>query len=176
LERQPNEQHTQDSVWQQIAIHKSAVFAVCLANTKSLHDAEDITQSVLLKASEKAKSLREAGQVKSWLLKMARNACVDHYRRRRRTTPLVEEPTAAEVTESDSFSQLYDAIKKLPTHYAEIVTLFYLEEQSCATAAEYLGITVEAARQRLVRARTLLHKYLIEDELCQNTAKNNSRR
>jgi|ETNmetMinimDraft_26_1059896.scaffolds.fasta_scaffold76639_2 DNA-directed RNA polymerase specialized sigma24 family protein len=39
--------------------HAQAVFAVCLANTQTYHDAEDVMQAVFLKAIGKISSLRE---------------------------------------------------------------------------------------------------------------------
>lgn len=40
-------------------LHARALFAVCLANTRNYHDAEDVLQAVFLKAIAKTPCLRE---------------------------------------------------------------------------------------------------------------------
>ncbi|MGD0383334.1 MAG: sigma factor, partial [Thermoguttaceae bacterium] len=48
--------------------HAQAVFAICLANIRNHHDAEDIMQAVFLKAIDKLTNLRKPAQVRAWLL------------------------------------------------------------------------------------------------------------
>ena len=57
--------------------HGQAVFAVCLANTRNHHDAEDIMQAVFLKSIAKVSSVREPARVRAWLMQVARRLCVD---------------------------------------------------------------------------------------------------
>ena len=52
--------------------HGPAVFAVCLANTRNHHDAEDIMQAVFLKSIDKLSNLREPTRVRGWLMQMGR--------------------------------------------------------------------------------------------------------
>jgi RNA polymerase sigma factor (sigma-70 family) len=143
--------------------HARAVFAVCLANTRNHHDAEDIMQAVFLKAIAKASSLREPARVRAWLLQVARHACVDFHRKRKQAEPLLEEPPTSPPRGTVPCERLHEAIQRLPQSYREAIVLYYLDGRNCLSVAASLGITEAAVRQRLVRARGMLHDLLQEE-------------
>jgi RNA polymerase sigma-70 factor, ECF subfamily len=144
------------------SLHARAVFAVCLANTQNHHDAEDIMQTVFLKAIAKVASLREPGRARSWLMQIARRECVDFHRRKKPTNTLVEEPPTP-AGRNALCERLHEAIRKLPESYRETVVLYYLDGRDCSGVAASLGTTESAVRQRLVRARVMLHDLLQEE-------------
>jgi RNA polymerase sigma-70 factor, ECF subfamily len=144
--------------------HAQAVFAVCLANAHNYHDAEDIMQAVFLKAVAKAASLRKPGSARAWLLQVARRECVDFQRRRKRPEPLAEEPPTRTAGGNALCERLHDAVRKLPQNYREAIVLYYLDGRDCSGVAASLGITEQAVRQRLVRARVMLHDLLEEQQ------------
>ena len=144
--------------------HVRAVFAVCLALSHNYHDAEDITQSVLMKAMAKGKSLREPARARAWLLQVARRMCVDFHRKRKHAEPLLDDPPSPVSEGPAPGERLHEAIGRLPEDYREAIVLYYLDGRDCATLAATLGITEAAARQRLVRARAMLHELLREDQ------------
>lgn len=148
-----------------LATHTQAVFAVCLANTQNYHDAEDVMQSVFLKASGKISSLRDPARVRGWLLQVARRACIDLHRRRKPAEPLVDEPPTAPPRDNALCERLHEAIRDLPANYREVIALYYMDGRDCASVATSLGITEQAVRQRLVRARAMLHNSLQGDRL-----------
>jgi RNA polymerase sigma-70 factor (ECF subfamily) len=144
-------------------LHAQAVFAVCLANTQNYHDAEDVLQAVFMKAIAKTSSLREPTRARAWLLQVARRACVDFHRRRKPVEPLVEEPSSPAAGGNAVCERLHEAIQKLPRNYREAIVLYYLDGRNCAGVAASLGMTEPAVRQRLVRARAMLHDLLGEE-------------
>lgn len=145
--------------------HAPAVFAVCLANTQNHHDAEDIMQAVFLKSIAKASSVREPTRVRAWLMQVARRLCVDFHRKRKPTEPLAIEPPTPTSQDEVSCRRLHQAIRKLPQNYREAIVLYYLDGRKCANVAAFLGIAEPAVRQRLVRARAMLHDLLQEDRI-----------
>jgi RNA polymerase sigma factor (sigma-70 family) len=144
--------------------HAQAVFAVCLANTQNLHDAEDVMQGVFLKTIGKTSTLREPTRVRAWLLQVARRMCIDFHRKRKPAEPLVEEPAAPSPEGNVLCERLHKAIQKLPQSYRETIVLYYLDGRNCSSVAASLGTTEPAVRQRLVRARALLHDLMREGE------------
>ena len=84
--------------------HSQAVFAVCLANTRNHHDAEDIMQAVFLKSIDKVSGLREATKVRAWLVQVARRLCIDFHRRRKPVESLSAEPPSP--SSQDAHSQM----------------------------------------------------------------------
>jgi RNA polymerase sigma-70 factor, ECF subfamily len=143
-------------------LHAQAVFALCLANTQNYHDAEDATQAVFLKAVAQLASLREPERARAWLLQVARRECVDFHRRRKPMESLVDDPPAA-AEGQPAGERLNRAIQKLPQNYREAIVLYYLDGRDSANVAASLGTTRQAIRQRLVRARAMLHDLLEED-------------
>jgi len=67
----------------------------CYRMLGSLHDAEDLLQDVLFRAWQKLESFRGRGSLRSWLYKIATNACLDALKRRpRRVLPFSNGPAA----------------------------------------------------------------------------------
>jgi RNA polymerase sigma-70 factor (ECF subfamily) len=144
-------------------LHAQAVFAVCLANTRNYHDAEDVVQAVFLKAIAKTASLREPARARAWLLQVARRECINFHRRRKPVEPLLDEPSTPAAGGNAVCERLHEAIQKLPQNYREAIVLYYLDGRNCSGVAASLGTTEPAVRQRLVRARAMLHDLLQEE-------------
>jgi RNA polymerase sigma factor (sigma-70 family) len=143
--------------------HGQAVFAVCLANTRNFHDAEDIMQAVFLKSIVKAEAVREPGRVRAWLMQIARRMCLDFHRKRKHEEPLQAAPPTPPNSDAAG-ERLHAAIQRLPQNYREAIVLYYLDGRKCSSVAASLGIAEPAVRQRLVRARTMLHDLLQEEQ------------
>jgi RNA polymerase sigma-70 factor (ECF subfamily) len=142
-----------------------AVLGFCLAKTKNIHDSEDIMQDVFLKAFKKLNTLRDHARARAWLLKIARRVCIDYYRNSSQTRKMPNDVQASTDSQSEHIDRLHRAIAKLPDGYRELITLYYLDGRKCANVAECLGISEDAVRSRLVRARLRLHNLLLEDPL-----------
>ena len=142
--------------------HAQAVLSVCLAYARNLHDAEELTQDVFMKAITSISTVRDPGRVRQWLLQIARRTCVDHVRRRRPTEPLSEYVAAAEPVSNWQFENLQAALARLPDVYRETIALYYLDGRSCAGTAATLGVSEATVRQRLSRGRLMLHDLLKE--------------
>ncbi len=56
----------------------------CYRMTGSLEDADDLLQETFLRALQAIARFRFASSMRSWLYRIATNACIDHLRRRRR--------------------------------------------------------------------------------------------
>ena len=144
-------------------LHARAVFAVCLANTHNHHDAEDVTQSVFLKATAKLSGLRDSARARGWLLQVARRQCIDFHRRRKPVEPLLDEPMDSSPDDHPMSQRLHAAIQRLPESYREAIVLYYLDGRKSSSVAASLGIAEAAVRQRIVRARAMLHELLEGD-------------
>jgi len=144
--------------------HGRAVFALCLARSDSVHDAEDAMQEALAKAVRHLPALREPDKARAWLMQIARRTCADRIRRRRPAAALPEEVPATPEAPAGRFEQLHAAIARLSEEQRDVITLYYLDGRSSESVAATLGISPSAVRQRLVRARLKLHELLTEEE------------
>jgi RNA polymerase sigma-70 factor (ECF subfamily) len=145
--------------------YSSAVLGLCIAHTKNFHDSEDIMQEVFLRAVAKLKTLRDESRARPWLLRIARRACIDYYRNRPPSRPLADDMPAAPDNLQEQAARVHQAVSQLPEQYREPIALYYLDGRNCAGVANTLGISEQAVRQRLVRARLMLHELLSEDKL-----------
>jgi RNA polymerase sigma-70 factor (ECF subfamily) len=67
-----------------LAYHES-IYLICLGFTRNPTVAEDLCQDVYLKAWGKLHTVRNGGALKSWIIRIARNVCLDFVRK---TPPL----------------------------------------------------------------------------------------
>ena len=68
---------------------------------------------------------------------------------------------AIQEAEQEDYSELYEAIFKLPEPVKLCVTLYYLEGYSVKEVAQILDITESAVKNRLLKARAVLKESLI---------------
>jgi RNA polymerase sigma factor (sigma-70 family) len=159
-------EHSGVTVQTLVKNYASTVLAICLTYTRNLHDSEDIMQDVFLKAVQKIDTLREPQRAGAWLKQIARRRCIDHQRKRARRESFPVEPVhSARLADDVDIRALHQALLKLPENYREPIALYYLNGHSCRSVAGILGISEQAVRRRLVRARVQLHTLLSEDIL-----------
>lgn len=141
------------------------VYAVCLSLLADAHDAEDLAQEALIRGIRRLKTLRDDGQFGPWILRIARNACLDflRYRQRRKETGY-EDMNRFEARESAEFEVLYRAIAALPQLYRDTLLLYYFGGQKVEAVAKSLNCTVATVCTRLSRARVKLREMLEKAE------------
>ncbi|MDF0513466.1 sigma-70 family RNA polymerase sigma factor [Agromyces sp. H3Y2-19a] len=127
-------------------------------------DADDLAQTVLLRAWKAIDGVRDpgAGTVCAWVDAIARNTAVDHLRGRRFDDRLdaeshVDAPSVDERIEARvDLRATLSAIGDLPEPLRTPLVLSALEDRSGNEIAELLGISPALVRQRIRRARQRL--------------------
>lgn len=128
----------------------------------SVADAEDLFQETWLAAARHARRLREDTRLLPWLYTVAhnrfRNARRTHARRRQQLGELAAAaPAAAPDPDAGLWAErVAAAFSELPETYRETLLLCAVEELDTADVARVLGLTPEAVRKRLSRARAEL--------------------
>ena len=134
--------------------------------------AEDLLEETWLRLVTHAKRLRPDTRLAPWLFTVARNLHVSYQRSR-----VLEETHAAsliglwpsgpprqspfdETATNETEQRLEAALATLPASYREVLLLVGVEGFRPVDAAEVCGISPEALRQRLSRARALLTRRL----------------
>jgi len=142
--------------------HYRRVFAVCFGMLGNVHDAEDIAQETLLKGFLSLRKLAKPERFESWILRIAKNQCIDLLRRRKHHHSLpVEQEPVLEPRPQDNHD-LEAAIQRLPQEIRLPLVLFYFEHRDAGTIARRLGISASLAYERLRAARERLHELLTE--------------
>ena len=149
--------------------HQERLLRLCERLLGDPEEARDAAQEVFLKAYRKAGDVRPAGQVYTWLYRIAVNHCLNKLRRRKLVRFLRwEDPGDRDLPEFDPPDRAPDpaaslatrrrwqatrrAIGKLPENQRAVVVLIRFEGLSYQQTAAVLGITEGAVESRLVRA------------------------
>ena len=151
------------------------VFGLSYRFTGRSDEAEDLTQEVFVKVYQTLHRYREQdGPFGAWLMAVARNHAIDHYRRgkqerlRRTEDPLVletapsgeEHPIAG--IERDERAQLVHAgLRALPPDLRTPLVLCDLQGRSYDEIAAALGVPLGTVKSRINRARLELAKRLM---------------
>ncbi|MDP2309889.1 MAG: sigma-70 family RNA polymerase sigma factor [Pseudomonadota bacterium] len=132
--------------------------------------AEELVQETFVRLVRHAPRLKEDTRIGAWLFTVARNLWVSHRRwawvdgtrlLELAGAPRRGPPTPAEDHDaSESRARLERAVAALPEAQREVFLLVAGEDLDPIEAAAILGITPEAARQRLARARRALEEQL----------------
>jgi RNA polymerase sigma-70 factor (ECF subfamily) len=147
-------------------LYADNVFGYVLAIVRDEHDAEDLTSEVFARLP-RALSHYKAGATPfaAWLLRVARNAALDHLRAQR-SVPLAEIRATHETAETQACERL-DALKAalaaLPEDQRQVMLLRLVAGLTPAEVAERLGRSVDAVHALQHRARRRLR-----DELTQS--------
>lgn len=142
--------------------HYRHVFAVCLGVLGNVHDAEDIAQDAMLKGLVKIKKLGKGEQFEAWILQIAKNLCIDFFRRQKRIKPLATEQLMQAGQRSQDNHELEQAIRRLPQELRLPLTMYYFDGKNAKKIAGKLNISHSGACQRIRAARKELHKLLTE--------------
>lgn len=142
--------------------HYRSVFAVCLGMLGNIHDAEDMAQETMLKGFRKIKNLGSSEKFEAWILRIARNLCIDFLRRKKRTREIITGQIMEAKTGTNENHVLQQAIRRLPQEFRLPLTMFYFEQKNAKIIAEKMEISHSGACQRIREARKMLHELLTE--------------
>lgn len=160
--------------------YKSYVFTLTLRFTKSREDAEEVSQDIFVKAYRSLADFKGASKFSTWLYTIVNTTCITFLRKKRlqvqslddeRTFELADSQDsgfrANQVEQKSRLNMVNQAIALLNPDDAEIITLFYKNEQSLEEIGQILGLEVNTAKVRLHRARARLkekmEKYFAEE-------------
>ncbi|HMG67418.1 MAG TPA: RNA polymerase sigma factor [Chitinophagaceae bacterium] len=160
--------------------YKSYVFTLTLRFTKSREDAEEVSQDIFVKAYRSLADFKGASKFSTWLYTIVNTTCITFLRKKRLQVQSLDDERTFEVADSQDsglranqveqksrLSMVNQAIALLNPDDAEIITLFYKNEQSLEEIGQILGLEVNTAKVRLHRARARLkekmEKYFAEE-------------
>jgi RNA polymerase sigma-70 factor (ECF subfamily) len=162
-----------------VGLYQDRIFALAARLLGDEDQAADITQDAFLSAYRNLPHFRN-GSFRSWLYRIATNACYDELRRRKRhpVISLEYEDEAEEkplipvelVDTSASPEKEYEqreleqsiqrALDRLNPDQKAVVALIDLQGLDYQEAAQILGIPIGTVKSRLVRARLQLRDFL----------------
>lgn len=133
-------------------------------------DRDDLVQDVLLRMHRGLPGLDARQSPGPWIYRIAYNAVVDYWRRRKQTAAVAGSEAEAAIAElavpEDDGARLQQMladyvaslVPHLPSPYRETLELTELQGLTNAAAARRLGVSLAAVKSRVVRGRKLLRE------------------
>ncbi|HKU38427.1 MAG TPA: sigma-70 family RNA polymerase sigma factor [Polyangiales bacterium] len=154
-----------------IAAHRQGVYRYGLHVCRTTEDAEDAVQETLWAATRALQTFRgTASSIASWLFTIVRRECLRRLENPRKASHMPGSPDdlLVEVVDPEDVIALRQRIELLAAALAEleplhreVVLLRDIQELSAPQAAERLGISIDALKSRLHRARVNLRDHLL---------------
>jgi RNA polymerase sigma-70 factor (ECF subfamily) len=152
--------------------YRHRVYAYLYTRLPHAEDAADLTQQVFVQALVALPRYRPDGPpFAGWLFRIARNAAVDHRRRRHRGTvtleqvpeelhPRSDQDLEAQVVQQEARAHLHAALGTLDPATRDLLLLRFMGQLTVVEIGAAIGITPAAASKRLQRAlQTLKEQY-----------------
>ncbi len=125
-------------------------------------DCADAISETIVKAFAKLHTLRQDAFAKTWLIRILINECYAIMRKEKRIVYLEDHPQEEGVWEKQDYSELYEALSRLPEEMRLTVTLYYMEGYSVKEISCILKVSESAVKSRLKRTRERLRDELQE--------------
>lgn len=169
-----------------VRTHQDRVYGFAVRMCRNVEDAKDILQETFLGVIRSIRDFREESKFRTWLYRIASNACL---KKRRRgvhdPTPEKElsldelmpradsegrKPEIADWSDNaerallrgELSARMEAAIDKLPKDYKIVLVLRDMEGLSAEETAQAVGLSVAAVKSRLHRARVFVRRELAE--------------
>jgi len=156
------------------------VFATAVRLLGREDEAEDVAQTVFLRAFERFGTIGHSPSAPGWLKTVATNLCLNHLSRYRARWQFFSELDQAgesgtiafadsvaardaeddEAQRHDRDARLESALRRLPDHQRVPLVLFHFEDRSYQEIAVTLGVSLAKVKSDIHRGREALKKYL----------------
>jgi RNA polymerase sigma-70 factor, ECF subfamily len=161
-----------------VDLTKRPVYGLCLRLLGDAEEARDAAQESFVRAWGAVATFDSAQPFTPWLLRIARNHCIDLIRRRLPAGRRVELDAAGdgeqrtELADGDAIRAddqlervqlsrtLEAAVQRLPDRYREVVHLFHVEQMSYKDIAASMEVPIGTVMTWLYRARAQLRQEL----------------
>ena len=161
--------------------HKNRIFSSIYLLVKDKYLAEDIFQDLFIKIIEnlKAGNYKEENKFLFWVMRIAHNLCVDHFRKIK-SRPVIRTsndtdifnmldfaaPNAEErIMKSQSRNQVMKLVSLLPEEQREVIILRHFADLKFKQIAELLNCSVNTALGRMRYALLNIRKMVEEKQL-----------
>jgi RNA polymerase sigma-70 factor (ECF subfamily) len=160
--------------------HKSKIYTSIYLLVKDRYLAEDIFQDTFIKVINTLKTgkYNEEGKFLPWVMRIAHNLVIDHFRKEKRTPTITnqegfdifdvigvsEESTEDKLLRDQSHTELKALIQLLPEEQKEVLIMRHYADLSFKEIADLTGVSINTALGRMRYALNNLRRMMIERE------------
>ena len=161
--------------------HQPRVLGYIVMSVKDRDIAEDIFQDTFIKVINKLKvgAYVEEGKFISWVLRIAHNLVIDHFRRTSRvrmvrsndefdifnTIEVFDENAEDKMIEKQTHEKVRSLVEMLPDSQREVLKMRHYSEMSFKDIAESTGVSINTALGRMRYALINLRKLIEEHDI-----------
>lgn len=151
-----------EQLGQLIIASEDTLYHVAKTLLRNDADCADAIQEAIVKAFSNLHTLKQDSYAKTWLIRILINECYAIMRKEKKVVSLENYKTEETAVWQENYSELYEAISRLPEEARISVTLYYMEGYSVKEIAALMDTTESAVKNRLARARARLRDMLKE--------------
>jgi len=165
-----------------ISRHRSKVYTYILLTIKNQPLAEDLFQETFIKViqSLRAGKYRDNGRFLSWVIRIAHNLIIDHFRKEKQMNSVSNDDSEVDLFNSKKLSddnieelivnnqiktEIRTLINELPDDQKEVVLLRHYGELSFKEIADQTDVSINTALGRMRYALINLRKLIKEKDL-----------
>ena len=165
--------------------HKERIYTFIISKVRNQELAEDIFQDVffkVIKSLQKGK-YNEEGKFLPWVMRIAHNLVIDHFRKAKRMPILGklksdddfdifdiisngEQTSEYTMMEGEQHEQLKKMVQELPEEQRQVLIMRHYEELSFKEIAEKTGVSINTAlgrmRYALINLRKIMEEYRVD--------------
>lgn len=162
--------------------HKQSVYNYILYTIRDNGLAEDIFQDTFIKAIVTIKQGKyiESGKFKAWVMRIAHNLIIDHFRQKKNENIISNDEYEADLFNNPSLcedtietqmikTQVLDDVKRLicflPESQREVLEMRYYKDLSFKEIAEITGVSINTALGRMRYAILNIRKMATDNQL-----------
>lgn len=151
----------------------SKMMVVCLRYSKDEDEALDMFQEAFIKVFNSLHKFGKQGSFEGWVRRIMVNTCIDHIRKNKRHSMMVElddkhgsieidEEEDAGILEHVNFQDLLGMVQHLSPAYKSVFNMYILDGFTHQEIANSLNISVGTSKSNLAKAKGNLKKMLME--------------
>jgi RNA polymerase sigma-70 factor (ECF subfamily) len=150
-------------------IYKPKLTFVIKQYFKDIDTIEEVLQQTFIRICEKIGTYANTGSFEGWLVMIAKNKSIDHFRKQNVEIGLIDNvhltfnPFSEEELNEDievNSNLIKECVNQLTPAYREVFDLYVIQEYQHKEIAEMLGITEGSSKSNLFKAKNKIKKIL----------------
>lgn len=153
--------------------YSSKIYNIALNFSGNSDEAADITQDIFVKIYNNIEKFQQHYSFTSWLFRIAKNHCIDHWRKNKKYQETLEiedkhhqknESAEDILIKNLDLNKLRDTLKYLPDELRILIIMRDIQGYSYTEISEHLNIPLGTTKSRINRARIKLATLFIKGE------------
>ena len=161
--------------------HRTKIYSSIYFLVRNRALAEDIFQDTFIKVIDTLRSgkYNEEGKFLPWVMRIAHNLCIDHFRRRKRMPTIrnsegkdvftflkfADESKEDQMLKNESHEKVKELVEQLPDEQREVVILRHYADLSFKEIAKMTNVSINTALGRMRYGLINLRKMIEEKEI-----------